>query len=310
MSRVARLLTAIASLEPARPLLSSSVARAAHRATVPRGARDAHRASTTSGVLPPTISTTSTGSITTSGCSASRPRRFQSCKSCHGSLGCSSSPGVVVVVAARRRLLYAWFVGFFALAAAGILDFWRWEYDYGHDLDFEHAIIKIPGMNYQPPLMGVKQLLNFTAVSWPDLGGWIAFASFALAAWRSCSCCVRRCRVPASTEWGAHQCLRGIASTCSTIAVAMMLTGAAPAAVRGEHGHSAPAPLIVNVSPDGPVRTVRDALSRVARGGTIVVHAGTYRDTTIVVGIPVAHCRRWTSGAGRRGQAANNDDHE
>jgi len=90
--------------------------------------------------------------------------------------------GLIVVVAGRRRVLYAWFAGFFAIAAAGILDFWRWEYDYGHHLDFEHAIIKIPGMNYQPPLMGVKQLLNFTAVSWPDLGGWIAFASFALAA--------------------------------------------------------------------------------------------------------------------------------
>ncbi len=90
--------------------------------------------------------------------------------------------GLVVVAAGRRRMLYAWFVGFFAIAAAGILDFWRWEYDYGHDLDLEHAIIKIPGMNYQPPLMGVKQLLNFTAVSWPDLGGWIAFVSFALAA--------------------------------------------------------------------------------------------------------------------------------
>jgi len=36
-------------------------------------------------------------------------------------------------------------------------------------------------MNYQPPLMGVKQLLNFTAVSWPDAGGWLAFVAFALA---------------------------------------------------------------------------------------------------------------------------------
>ena len=50
-----------------------------------------------------------------------------------------------------------------------------------HHLDFEHAIIKIPGMNYQPPLIGVKQLLNFTAVSWPDIGGWIAFVALALA---------------------------------------------------------------------------------------------------------------------------------
>lgn len=90
--------------------------------------------------------------------------------------------GLIVVAAGRRRMLYMWFIGFFAIAAAGILDFWRWEYDYGHHLDLEHAIIKIPGMNYQPPLMGVKQLLNFTAVSWPDFGGWIAFVSFALAA--------------------------------------------------------------------------------------------------------------------------------
>jgi hypothetical protein len=36
-------------------------------------------------------------------------------------------------------------------------------------------------MNYHPPLLGVKQLLNFTAVSWPDAGGWLAFIAFALA---------------------------------------------------------------------------------------------------------------------------------
>jgi nitrous oxidase accessory protein len=45
--------------------------------------------------------------------------------------------------------------------------------------------------------------------------------------------------------------------------------------------------LIVNVSPTGEVRSVRQALARVARGGTIIVHAGTYRDSTIVVSIPV-----------------------
>ena len=30
-------------------------------------------------------------------------------------------------------------------------------------------------MSYQPPLIGSKQLLNFTARSWPALGGWVAF---------------------------------------------------------------------------------------------------------------------------------------
>ena len=44
---------------------------------------------------------------------------------------------------------------------------------------------------------------------------------------------------------------------------------------------------VVNGSPTGPVRSIRQALTMVARGGTIIVHPGTYRDTTIVVSIPV-----------------------
>ena len=89
----------------------------------------------------------------------------------------------------------------------GLVDFWHWEYDYGHRLDFEHAIIKIPGMSYQPPLIGVKQLLNFTAVSWPDVGGWLAFSAlrargdspwlwpFDRATTHAASCSVGRSRV-------------------------------------------------------------------------------------------------------------------
>lgn len=51
-------------------------------------------------------------------------------------------------------------------------DFWKWEYDYGHNLD-TNAAIKVPGMTYQPPLIGFKQLLNFGAYSVPDIGGWL-----------------------------------------------------------------------------------------------------------------------------------------
>ena len=46
-------------------------------------------------------------------------------------------------------------------------------------------------------------------------------------------------------------------------------------------------PHVIDVSPDGPVRTIRDALRVVDRGGTIVVHPGTYREPTIIVAIPV-----------------------
>lgn len=86
--------------------------------------------------------------------------------------------GLLVALAGRRGLLYAW-AGLFTLgAAAGLGDFWKWGYDYGHRLD-PHAAIKVPGMSYQPPIIGSKQLLNFHATSWPDVGGWIAIAALA-----------------------------------------------------------------------------------------------------------------------------------
>ncbi len=89
--------------------------------------------------------------------------------------------GVAVAVSGRRRPLYGWVIMFFLGALAGLADFYRWGYDYGHDLD-PHAIIKIPGMSYQPPLIGSKQMLNFNSTSWPALGGWIAIAVLLLGA--------------------------------------------------------------------------------------------------------------------------------
>src|SRR6185436_14217935 len=88
--------------------------------------------------------------------------------------------GVLVALLGRRRLLAAWVASFAALGVAGLYDFWRWGYEYGHNLDAE-AIITVPGMTYQPPLIGTKQLLNFTATSWPDVGGVLAGIAFLLA---------------------------------------------------------------------------------------------------------------------------------
>ena len=78
--------------------------------------------------------------------------------------------GLLAAVVGRRRLLVAWVVAFAATGAAGMYDFWRWGYDYGHNLDAEQAVIVVPGMSYQPPLIGTKQLLNFQATSLPHLG--------------------------------------------------------------------------------------------------------------------------------------------
>ena len=99
--------------------------------------------------------------------------------------------GLLTAWFGRRRVIYSWTGAFMVIAVAGLVDFWRWEYDYGHDLDMETAIIKIPGMSYQPPLIGSKQLLNFTAVSLPGSGGLLAGAALTLAlgasylAWRN-----------------------------------------------------------------------------------------------------------------------------
>ena len=98
--------------------------------------------------------------------------------------------GLATAALAKRKLVYAWTAGFVAIAIIGLIDFWRWEYDYGHHLDNAHAILKIPGMTYQPPLIGAKQLLNFRAVSLPSVGGFLAGVALALAvagvvlAWR------------------------------------------------------------------------------------------------------------------------------
>lgn len=88
--------------------------------------------------------------------------------------------GLAAAISGRRFMARAWVGAFIVVAVVGLADFYKWEYDYGHDLDMENAIIKVPGMNYQPPLIGTKQLLNFRATSLPDAGGYILIGSLAL----------------------------------------------------------------------------------------------------------------------------------
>ena len=79
--------------------------------------------------------------------------------------------GLAVAGLGRRLPLFLYGAGLALVLGAGLWDYWRWGYDYGHDIDRDHAIIKIPGMTYSPPLLGKKKLLNFTATSWPSGGG-------------------------------------------------------------------------------------------------------------------------------------------
>lgn len=79
---------------------------------------------------------------------------------------------LIVAITRKTILMNILFFSFLSFGTIAMIDFWKWEYDYGHNLDPNAAII-VPGMAYQPPLIGYKQLLNFAAYSIPDIGGWL-----------------------------------------------------------------------------------------------------------------------------------------
>lgn len=83
--------------------------------------------------------------------------------------------GLLTVIINRKWFFSIWTILFMAFGILAMVDFYRWEYNYGHNLD-PTAPIRVPGMAYQPPLIGYKQLLNFGAYSIPDAGGWIFVA--------------------------------------------------------------------------------------------------------------------------------------
>jgi hypothetical protein len=87
--------------------------------------------------------------------------------------------GLLAAAVGRRGLVLTWLGAAGVAALAGLGDFWRWEYDYGHNLN-PQAAIKIPGVTLQPPLIGSKQMLNITSHSWPAAGGWITILAVAV----------------------------------------------------------------------------------------------------------------------------------
>ncbi|HEY9176285.1 MAG TPA: hypothetical protein VIN07_01280 [Flavipsychrobacter sp.] len=87
--------------------------------------------------------------------------------------------GLVVLLLNRKRYYYIWTGIFVVIGLVSFYDFYSWLYKYGHDLD-PNAPIQVPGMAYQPPLIGYKKMLNFEALSQPHVGGWFYIAAGAL----------------------------------------------------------------------------------------------------------------------------------
>ena len=62
---------------------------------------------------------------------------------------------------------------------AGFYDFWIWLHDYGTNLD-TRAPLYDKNVDFQPPLIGCKGILNIETCSWPHLGGIFLFTSLFL----------------------------------------------------------------------------------------------------------------------------------
>ncbi len=88
--------------------------------------------------------------------------------------------GLLAAVLGNARILFFFTLLSYTYGVAAMWDFWRWGYEYGHNLDPRAAII-VPGMSYQPPLIGYKNLLNFTSYSGPDTGAWVIIGVCLLA---------------------------------------------------------------------------------------------------------------------------------
>ncbi len=87
--------------------------------------------------------------------------------------------GLAIAFTGRRKLLFLYLVLSLIGGVAALVDFYMWGYKYGHELD-PSAAIKVPGLSYQPPLIGHKKLLNFDSYSYPDTGGWVVVGVTAL----------------------------------------------------------------------------------------------------------------------------------
>ncbi len=93
--------------------------------------------------------------------------------------------GLFIAFKANYKWYLYWGILMILLSSAGLYDFYLWEHDYGHDLD-PKAIMKFTNpdgsvMGFQPPLFGSKDILNFTAHSYPQPGAYSLGTGIALA---------------------------------------------------------------------------------------------------------------------------------
>lgn len=92
--------------------------------------------------------------------------------------------GLIIAFKANHKWYLYWFIMMVLVSTAGLIDFYIWEHNYGHDLD-PKAIMKFTNpdgsvMGFQPPFFGSKDILNFRAHSYPQLGAYFLGAGIVL----------------------------------------------------------------------------------------------------------------------------------
>lgn len=88
--------------------------------------------------------------------------------------------GLLCAAWGKRVVLWAWTSLFLVSLGVSFVDFYQWEYRFGHELNPD-AAMKFDGMAYQPPLIGVKTLLNISAWSLPGVAGYVLFLAVLVA---------------------------------------------------------------------------------------------------------------------------------
>lgn len=92
---------------------------------------------------------------------------------------------ILIGLFGNKKMYWSWFVVMVLLAVAGLVDFYLWEYRYGHNLNPE-AIMKFTDadggrMGFQPPFLGSKQILNFFAHSYPGISAFFLGGSIVVS---------------------------------------------------------------------------------------------------------------------------------
>jgi copper chaperone NosL len=80
--------------------------------------------------------------------------------------------GQLVAFFNRKWIFFTWISIYMLFAVSAVIDFYQMGFKYGNYLD-PAAPFGLRGISYQPPLIGHKQLSEFSTRSIPDYGGWI-----------------------------------------------------------------------------------------------------------------------------------------